>query len=307
MNYHFEVEEAIKYGVNEAIFISNLRFWVIRNRANKKHFYENHTWIYNTQAAFIELFPFWTRKNIRTIINSLIKQKVIMTGNFNQLKMDKTTWYAFENEEEMLPRLAQNGQSLMTRVPGDNMPESSTNSHWPKAATPLAQSGQAIPDNKHTDNKQEQRYTDKDLVQQVEQKTENAQKTYFDQFYKLYPRHISKLAAWKAWQKIKPDKYQIIIDAVIAQNAERQQMIELGLPVPEMKFIQHPSTWLNAGGWENEVKTFDQLKGLNNAKTIQRNTIKPDVRRESVLERYRRQRAEKGLRNVPIQIIKQIG
>lgn len=98
MNHSFNVEVAKEYGVNQAIFLENLLFWVQRNKANNKHFHDDHYWTYNTQKAFTELFPYWTRQNIRTMIDKLLKDNVIISGNYNDLKYDQTKWYTLTKD-----------------------------------------------------------------------------------------------------------------------------------------------------------------------------------------------------------------
>lgn len=97
MEYSFDVELAKKYGVNEAIIIKNLIFWINKNKANNKHEHEGRTWTYNSMEAWHKLFPFWSVHQIRRILESLIKQQVIITGNYNKITYDRTTWYSLEN------------------------------------------------------------------------------------------------------------------------------------------------------------------------------------------------------------------
>ena len=59
MEYHFNIEYAKKYGVDEAIMIQNFVFWIMKNKANHTHQHEDRTWTYNTKKAFVALFPFW--------------------------------------------------------------------------------------------------------------------------------------------------------------------------------------------------------------------------------------------------------
>lgn len=96
MIYSFETEYAKKYGVEEAILLQNFIFWVNKNKANNVHFYEGKYWTYNSKKAMLELFPFWSESQLKRIINSLINQGVLITGNFNKSPYDKTTWYALE-------------------------------------------------------------------------------------------------------------------------------------------------------------------------------------------------------------------
>ena len=136
MTYSFDIDVAKEYGVNEAILIANLQFWIRKNRANDKNFYDGRYWTYNSIKAWQELFPFWTEKTIRTIINHLIEKGVIITGNYNQSKYDRTLWYAFADESIWL-----DGQI-----------------HLPKRENGNAEKGKPIPDNK-PDNKPDSIYT----------------------------------------------------------------------------------------------------------------------------------------------------
>ena len=73
----------------------------------------------------------------------------------------------------------------------------------------------------------------------------------FNRFWAIYPKKRSKQDAWKAWQRIKPDGdlTERIIEAVKALSKSRDWQKENG------QFIPYPATWLNAGGWEDEIAT----------------------------------------------------
>lgn len=105
VNHNFDISHAVKYGVNEAIFLSNLIFWLIKNRANKKHFFEGRTWTYNSYSAFSELFPYWSKDQIRGIVKSLIKQNIIITRQEGGDKRNNGLFYAIKNEADFLPTL----------------------------------------------------------------------------------------------------------------------------------------------------------------------------------------------------------
>ena len=40
MDYSFNAKVAVKYGVEEAVLIHNLYWWISKNKANNKHFYD---------------------------------------------------------------------------------------------------------------------------------------------------------------------------------------------------------------------------------------------------------------------------
>lgn len=105
--YNFDRELACKIGVDEAIVIHNLIFWIEKNMANRKHFYDGRYWTYNSVRAFTDLFPFWTAKELRRIMESLYSQGVVIKGNYNQAKFDKTGWYSIaDTYNYLLPKWA---------------------------------------------------------------------------------------------------------------------------------------------------------------------------------------------------------
>ena len=95
MKHSFDTIIAEKYGLEESILIDNLLFWITKNKANSKHFYNGKYWTYNSTKAFSELFPYWNEKKISRIIASLVEQNVIEKGCFNQNAYDRTSWFSF--------------------------------------------------------------------------------------------------------------------------------------------------------------------------------------------------------------------
>jgi hypothetical protein len=92
----FDPEIAKDIGVGEAIMYANIEYWCGRNEFNNKNFYDGCYWTYNSKKAYAKLFPFWTEKQIRTILDNLRKKGYIKTGNYNKAKYDKTLWYAID-------------------------------------------------------------------------------------------------------------------------------------------------------------------------------------------------------------------
>ena len=101
MEHHFKVEEAIKYGVEKAVILSNLRFWLEKNKANKKNVYEkdgvDYYWTYNSGSAFAELFPYMSSSSILRWLKELEDDKVIISGCFNKTNYDRTKWYSMDS------------------------------------------------------------------------------------------------------------------------------------------------------------------------------------------------------------------
>jgi len=72
--------------------------------------------------------------------------------------------------------------------------------------------------------------------------------TDFNEFYKLYPRHVGKLAAMKAWDKAL--RYAPASQIIAGLQAQLHE-----LAAKDMQFIPHPTTWLNQGRWMDEPDT----------------------------------------------------
>ena len=97
MEHQFNTEFAKKYGIEEAIIIHNFYFWLRKNLANEKHLYDGRVWTYNSNNAFVELFPYINKTKIFRVLKNLDEQGIILKGNFNSSVWDKTLWYAFSD------------------------------------------------------------------------------------------------------------------------------------------------------------------------------------------------------------------
>ncbi len=132
MNYAFDTEDAAKYGTIEAIILSNVKFWLVKNKANNINFFDERTWTYNSVDAFGEMFYWLSASQIKRSLASLVKKGALIKGNYNKSTYDRTTWYALKNlcDEE---GLGIGRKQLMERT---------------KTANGLDENSQPIPDSK---------------------------------------------------------------------------------------------------------------------------------------------------------------
>lgn len=98
MEHKFNVEIACKYGIEEAIMIDNIYFWIKKNLANDKHHYEGRYWTYNTANAFNALFPYITPSKIYRILTKLEQDGILIKSKFNSEKYIQMNWFAFTDE-----------------------------------------------------------------------------------------------------------------------------------------------------------------------------------------------------------------
>ncbi len=221
MTYSFDSRIAEMYGVDEAVFIHNLYWWIRKNEANGRHYYDGRNWTYNSMDAFTKLFPFWSRRQVERIIRKLRDNGAIYTGNYNQRGFDRTQWYALS---ESVSSIYVNGEM--------------DNTKW---GYPLAQTVTPIPDSKpdiNTDSKP-------DNIPSLPHKGNGSR---FDDFWKAYPKKKAKADAEKAWRSkaVEGDKHiHAILSAIERQKQSADWQKDNG------KFIPFPATWLRGRRWED--------------------------------------------------------
>ena len=164
----FNPEIAKEYGVDEAIIIKHLDYWLTKNQKNEKNYYEGRYWTYCSLKGFSEIFPFYSPRQIRRILINLEKKGVLLTGNFNKSKYDRTKWYSFTDEfvakfntlitYRNIPPKEDNGNSQTGEL---NRPNEKI--HLTEWSNEKDQMGKPIPDN-NTDTYTQIQNTDKESI-----------------------------------------------------------------------------------------------------------------------------------------------
>ena len=86
---------AVKIGLNEAVVLQQIHYWL----GISKHQIEGRTWVYNTYEEWQKQLPFWSVSTIKRTILSLEMKGLLLSANFNAMKMDKTKWYSIDYEK----------------------------------------------------------------------------------------------------------------------------------------------------------------------------------------------------------------
>lgn len=93
----FNVELATKLGdVNEALILQHFYFWHQNNQNKITAIKGEHPypWTYNTIEEFCNIFPYMKKTKLGGAIQRLTSKELLITGNYNTLKFDKTKWYS---------------------------------------------------------------------------------------------------------------------------------------------------------------------------------------------------------------------
>jgi predicted transcriptional regulator len=248
-HYTFDTQDAIDYGVNEAILIQHFRYWIIYNKAESKNEHEGRTWTYSSQDGLANLFPFFSKQTIQRLLNSLVKNGVLIKGNYNPNPYDRTTWYAFKDEDK----------SLKTTIYRNRYMHESQSSHRPLEIESChdSKSIHAKHDTTHdTTNKIDSSFHSESIL------------SNFEIFWNAYPagKRGSKKQAENLYQKIIASKKATHDDLMQGLENYKKQIAALQT---EICYVKLCTTWLNPTNehWKAEYQTQPiNKKGIKNGR-----------------------------------------
>lgn len=253
-DHHFNPVLAQEYGIDAAVFLHNIYFWLKHNKAYQKNFYEGRYWTFNSLAAFCEAHPYWSRRQIERIVSACKKSGLLLTGCFNQDKRDRTSWYSLsdkaldyfvEMKTETSDCISPNGEM-----------------HGTERGQSFHQTGTPLPDinpyNSQTDNPPTAPWGALGAKKEKRIRAAKAAPDWkpdrFEGFWRMYPVKKSKQAAIRAWDSLRPDDKLL---SVMGQALRRQ----LAGPEWQRKIreeggqgIPYPATWINGRRWEDEAQ-----------------------------------------------------
>ena len=94
MERAFNTNVAVQYDVNIAVLLQYFKYYTGKPQNNPEHIHDDLFWIRSTIQEINELFIYWSRKQIQNIINKAVKSGLLVKGNYNKNKHDRTIWYA---------------------------------------------------------------------------------------------------------------------------------------------------------------------------------------------------------------------
>ena len=223
--HSFNIYIAKEFGINSAVIIHNLIYWLEKNEANDKNFHEGRYWSYNSISAYAELFPYLSERQIRYSLDKLEEENIIMTGDFNKVGFDKTKWYS----------LTDYGLKYLQSV-----------MHvYTKCTKDIHKVSKPIPDI-NTDVNTDVNIDNKTIVQKEE---------WFNTFWKEYPRKTNKKNAKRTFLRIiNEELYQTILADIRVRKNTKDWTKDKG------KFVPHPTTYLNGERWNDQIKGSNQPK-----------------------------------------------
>ena len=227
MIHFFDTEIAEAYGVNCAVIFNHIYYWCLKNEANGRNCFNGKYWTYNSVTALDKLFPYLSRKQIRTALDKLRDAGMTEEGVFNEDPRDRTKWYTisekgmlhFHNKANVLApegKCYSNNTSTYNRTT-DNKPNNNTYGDSAENASSPEGSGAHPTD-----------------VEDIDK--------FFNGVWALYPRKKGKGSVSKTQKK----KLQRIGYDQLSRCIDRYKAFveEKGL---EERYIMYGSTFFNSG------------------------------------------------------------
>lgn len=163
-HHSFDVRLARAFGMDGAVLIHHFQHWIRINRFAKRNIKDGRCWTYQTRREIQAHFPYLSFDEVRRTCEKLIALGVLVTGNYNKSKVDKTLWYAFVDEQAFGVD-EENSNKFYER---QNCPSKG------KSAFPEGKSATPIPDTK-PNAKPEEKEKEKENIQKKDAPFANAQ------------------------------------------------------------------------------------------------------------------------------------
>ena len=129
----FTKELADKVGLQKAILLEYILYWVMKNARNERNYHQEKYWTYNTLNAYENEFSYMGLRSISRYLSSLEEEGWIETSNFNKMKMDRTLWYTIgQTYIDWMDNISKDGYKIGKM-------------HYAKSSNGLSQTGGTIP------------------------------------------------------------------------------------------------------------------------------------------------------------------
>ena len=146
----FSVVAAQELGVAAATMLHHLCFWCEKNASDGINFKDGRYWTYCSYKGLAELFPYFSAKQIRTLLAKLEKDGCIVSGVYNKKSYDKTKWYSVTEKGFSLERASYLSESLLESLSAQ--PRMEDESLCPNGQT-LCPNGQSLCPNGQTNTR----------------------------------------------------------------------------------------------------------------------------------------------------------
>ena len=280
MQFHsFNVNVAKKVGVNKAILLQYIEFWVDKNKANKVLIYEGKAWVYHTASGFEEIFSYMKANTIAKYLVELEKERYLHSSqNIEKGKNrnNRVKYYTLgdayfsiteqEAKNQNEPAKNQNECAKNQNVYNDISLE---NNNISKSEVTKELDKQEL------DNQTLYRYSDK-----IDD--------FFAKTWEIYPRKVGKKEAKEKFKR-KITTHDIFVQLLNSIRWHKENVWVKNIAQGKLEFIPHLATFIN------KERYLDEQENTSQAPKPQTMHKQVDVRDDILLEKAKameRQRAK---------------
>lgn len=223
-NHTFNVTLAERYGIESAILIEHIYWWIHKNECDKAEGMERdgRWWCRSTAKGFAKYIPYLKPDKIWRILRKM-EGHILLVGNFNTKVLNQTLWYSFTDEfEKELQKLDYDFEKFKN---ADLKNEKSYKE-----------------DNIKEDNKKENSVSDDTLKK-------GAADELFDKFWEAYGKKVRKEEAIREWSKLSADNRQKALDAIEAYKESKRY---------ETRYMLDPVRYLKRKTWNDDFSTVNR-------------------------------------------------
>lgn len=204
---------AQKIGLNEAIVLQQVHYWIGINKRQNKNFKEGRYWVFNSIKKWQEeTFYFWSMDTVKRTFKRLEDAGLLISGSFNKNAYDRTKWYSIDYD-------------VLNSTLGQNAPTEKNDDE--KCTNPL---GQNAPIKDKGKMHQPIPYT--------KQRLTNTTSSQVDELWSLYPNKKGKSDAYK--------KIPLLISKYGFEEIKKcVERYSLEVKDKDKKFMAYGSTFFN--------------------------------------------------------------
>lgn len=223
MTHQFDVHLAEKYGIEEAIIIEHIYWWLHKNECEEEMIKEGRVWCYFTADGMSKYIPYMNSQKVRRTLVSLEKKGLVLVGCFNKVPTNHTLWYSFTDDffKEMENR--NYDVSDFSKMKNRNFKNEKSNNI-------------IINNNLKEDNILENR-------KRLSKDNPKMPDDLFVEFWEKYGYKKGKQPCLKAWNRLTKEQKKAAIAGIELYKEDCRD---------NRRHMKHPATYLNQLTWEDD-------------------------------------------------------
>lgn len=287
--------------VHEAIILQQVQYWLSRS----DFVFNKRKWVYNTLDEWHEQFPWITKKSVGDKFRSLEKKGILIVGNFNKLKYDRTKWYSIDydklnsliNNENIDENVDMTDKEVSSSCIEKKLPHGrGKNFHMEEEKTSPSKE-KKLPHGRRRNFSIEKEETSSPIPETTIDYTETTQRfksesnskfqnskpkaldqleIEFEKLWKFYPKKIGKKDAFVSYLNWRRENSKNSYEKAFKQLSDYLKYIDLNNISP--RYIFNGSNWF--GGHIDDDVDLSKPKNFGNKKHVRKLTDWNEVAKE---------------------------